>query len=442
MVVLAFVITILVGTALLLLPISRTGEEPISPVNALFTSTSAVCVTGLIVLDTGHDFSPFGQAVILLLIQVGGLGIMAFSAIILIAAGRQVGLVEQSMVEETYGKILTIRPASLIRKIALYTFVLEFLGVILLYFCFSRDFGTTEAIWQSVFHSVSAFCNAGFSLFSDSFVRYREDPAVNLVIMFLIVVGGLGFIVVADVLSSVRSALKRRHSRFTLHSRIVLLATGVLILGGALVAGLLEIGNVFHDGPWGTSVLASFFLSVTSRTAGFNTFDTSQLSSATLLFVIVLMIIGASPGSTGGGIKTTTMVVVGALVFTEARNRSTVEIGNRRIPRDIVAKALATVSLFLAGIFLGVALLQVTERSVASLYHLRISFIDYLFEVVSALGTVGLSTGVTPGLTAPGKLVIIACMFVGRLGPLVVAGSLIGQEELPYSYPEERIMVG
>jgi trk system potassium uptake protein TrkH len=442
MVLLAFISTILIGAGLLLLPVSRAGEEPISPVDALFTSTSAVCVTGLIVLDTGSDFSLFGQAVILFLIQVGGLGIMAFSAIILVAAGRQVGLVEQSMVEETYGKILTIRPASLIRKIALYTFTLELLGAILFYLCFRSDFGTKEAVWQSVFHSVSAFCNAGFSLFSDSFVRYRDEPAVNLVLMFLIVVGGLGFVVVADLVSSIRSTAKRRYWRFTLHSRIVLYASGGLILVGAFLVGILEIGNVFNDVSWGNSILSSFFLSITSRTAGFHTVDPSQLSSAALLLVIVLMIVGASPGSTGGGIKTTTMVVVGALVFTEARNRSRVEIGSRQIPRDIVAKALATVTLFLAGIFLGVALLQITERSVASLHHLRASFIDYLFEVVSALGTVGLSTGITPGLTTLGKFIIIVCMFVGRLGPLVVAGSLIGEEQLPYSYPEERIMVG
>lgn len=441
--VVSFAGTIVLGAILLALPVSAARGSAVTLVDALFTSTSAVCVTGLTVLDTGKDYSTFGQAVILTLIQVGGLGIMAFSALILMAAGRRIGLGGQTMVEETYGELLPIRPRLLIRKIAFYTLLVEMIGGIILYAAFCREYLPGEAVWLGVFHTVSAFCNAGFGLFSDSLGRYRGDALINLTVMGLIVMGGLGFIVVADVVAFLRFVRGSNPRRLTLHTRVVLLATLGLILGGALCVAVLEYGNTLESLSWRESVLASCFLSVTSRTAGFNTLDTSQLSGATLLFVVLLMIIGGSPGSAAGGVKTTTMVVVGALVVAEIRKRAAVEIRNRRIPSDIVAKALTTVSLFLGAIFLAVSALQITERAAMSHELLRGRFLDYLFEVVSALGTVGLSTGVTPSLSDPGKLLIVICMFLGRLGPLVVAGSLIGQaEKVPYSLPEERIMVG
>jgi len=442
--VISFATTILIGAVLLFLPISRVGPTPRQPVDALFTSTSAVCVTGLIVLDTGRDHSLFGQAVILGLIQIGGLGIMTFSNLILLAAGKKLGLSQRMVLEATHGEVLAVSPAQLIRRILLYTFTLEALGTLLLWVRFRSEYPLPRAVWLAVFHSISAFCNAGFSLFSDSFMGYRDDFLVNITVMGLIVAGGLGFVVFADVFSFLGDwRVKGKLRRLTLHSRVVLCTTVGLILGGALLLGVLEISNLLGGGPWHQPILSSLFLSITARTAGFNTMDTAQLTNATLLCVIVLMVIGASPGSTGGGIKTTTFAALWAMVFSRARNRPQTEMLDRTIPSEVIAKALATTAGFLLAILLGVILLQITEYAGQPHTAVRGLFLGHLFEVVSALGTVGLSTGVTPTLSAAGKGVIIACMFVGRLGPLVVAASLIGRRpRAAYTLPEERLMIG
>ncbi len=442
--VISFAAAILFGAVLLFLPMSRADSADGRPIDALFTSTSAVCVTGLIVLDTGKDYSPFGQVVILFLIQIGGLGIMTFSNLILLAAGKKLALSQRMVIEATYGEFLSVRPAQLVRKIVLYTFTLEALGAVLLLYRFQSEYPLPRALGLAVFHSISAFCNAGFSLFSDSFMGYQDDLWINGIIMALIITGGLGFVVFADVFSFLGALrVKGNVRRLTLHSRVVLRTTLGLILVGALLLGILEATNLLEGGPWQRPILSSLFLSITARTAGFNTMDTAHLTNATLLCVIVLMVIGASPGSTGGGIKTTTFAALWAMMISRGRNRPGAEMLGRTIPSEVVAKALATTAGFLLAILLGVILLQLSEYAGEPHAAIRGLFLEHLFEVVSALGTVGLSTGLTPTLSIGGKGVLILCMFVGRLGPLVVAGSFIGRRErAAYTLPEERLMVG
>lgn len=442
-VVISFLLAIVVG-AIVLLSVERAGGHPISIIDALFTATSAVCVTGLIVLDTGSDFSIPGQVVILVMIQVGGIGIMAFSNFLLLVTGRRLSLSENQTVEQAYGKTAILRPAQMIRRIVYYTFTFEAVGAFCFWLRFRSRFSAGEAIFQSIFHAVSAFCNAGFSLFSDSFIRYSDDPFVNLVLMTLIVLGGLGFVLFSDLLTIPKKTdTGQPRRRLSLHSRTVLITTALLIAVGTLLVYFLERPNTLSGTNSLEKLISSMFLSITSRTAGFNTLDTSALSSCTLVIVVMLMAIGASPGSTGGGIKTTTFAALCAVLWSQTRGFSTVRLMNRKLPPEIVVRALAIFALFLImTVFATVFLLLAEEYGEA---HGRgdYSFLAYLFEVVSALGTVGLSMGVTPTLSFFGKVVIILSMFVGRLGPLVIASSLIASREgQTYELPEEGIMVG
>lgn len=442
--VLSFAGTILIGTLLLWLPVSVEGHVERSFVNAFFTATSAVCVTGLSVLDTGKDFTLFGQMVILILIQVGGLGILTFSNLMLLAGRKRLGLSDRIIIEQTHGLASHLRPSALVRKILAYTLAIETIGGLVLYTRFQTQFSPSEAVWQSVFHAVSAYCNAGFGLFSNSFMDYREDILVNTTLMALIVLGGLGFVVFADVLGFLKSLLKRNESRrLSFNSRVVLRTTAFLIVAGTLAVWGIEAMGTFEGRPWREALLPSLFLSVTARTAGFNTIDTGHLTNATLLLLIGLMAIGASPGSTGGGLKTTTFAILCSLLFSRSRNRPDIEIMERRIPMELVAKSLATFAGFLIAIFVGALLLQITEHAGVPHDTMRTHFLDHLFELVSALGTVGLSTGLTPNLSVGGKVVIGGCMFIGRLGPLTIAASVIGRRpRIPYRLPPGSIMVG
>ncbi len=444
MMVATFAAAIFVGM-LIVWAIGLAGDDQFrcSVLDALFTATSAVCVTGLIVLDTGSEFSLVQQVVILVLIQLGGLGIMTFSNFILLARFGKLGIQGRAAIEETHGKLPAISPARLIEFIVAYTFILETVGAIILALRFAADYPVSRAIWLGLFHAVSAFCNAGFSLFSMSFEQYHADPVINLTIMALIVSGGAGYIVAADIGRWAVAFRDKSGRTLSLHSRVVIVTTVALIIAGALVFFFLETSRVDGSAGWNERCLHSVFLSVTSRTAGFNTVDTHGLSSATLLVVMLLMMIGGSPGSTAGGIKTTTFATLCALVWSRARNRPRTEIFKRSLPEEVVYKAAATCGAFLFMVSLAVTLLQITECPGGPYYENSRTLLDYMFEVVSALGTVGLSTGVTSTLSGAGRLIIIVCMFVGRLGPLIVAASFIGlQRRVEYTYPEEPIMVG
>lgn len=448
---LTFLLLILSGVILLSLPgVSESGTA-LGWIDTLFTSTSAVCVTGLIVTDTGTTFTFLGQAIILFLIQAGGLGILTLSNWLFLTLFRQSRTLRVRIVmEETHGAIKDIEPIQLLRNIIRFTFVSELIGAGLLFLRFRRDHELMDAIWSAVFHSVSAFCNAGFSLYPDSMMGYRDDWLVNLTVMGLIVTGGIGFIVCTD-LTSVFKEMPRRHrtrpiiawQRLSLHSKTVLTTTSILLVSGTVAVLLLEGHNQLAGMPWHKRLLPSLFLSVTSRTAGFNTLETGELTNVTLLMLVLFMMIGASPGSTGGGMKTTTFAIFLAMGYSRMRNRNRVEMFGRTIPEDLAAKAITTMVAFLGLIVAGTILLEYIQFGSASHSVVPGRLMDFGFEVVSALGTVGLSVGATSVLEPAAKVVLAILMFAGRVGPLVVASTLIGRRKrLPYSYPEERVMVG
>jgi len=430
--VLLFLTAILIGTALLSLPQAAADGTGAGVVTALFTATSAVCVTGLVVVDTGSFWSPLGQVVIMLLIQVGGLGIMTMSTLIALVLGKRISLRERILIQESMGQWSLTGIVRLTQYILLLTFVVESVGALLLTLRLAADYPLGRAAYLGLFHAVSAFNNAGFDLFGTSLVQFRGDLWTNLVVIGLVLIGGVGFVVVADVYTF---SIERR--RLTLQTRLVLLVSAALLLVGFGTVALLEGDNPATLGglPWGERLLAAFFHSVTPRTAGFNTIEVGDMRTPTLLVTMVLMFIGGSPNSTAGGIKTTTFAAVVAAVLATVRGRDEVEVLRRRLGRDITDRALAIMAMALFMV-VGVAmLLSITEG---------LSLRDVMFETTSAFGTVGLSTGVTPGLSLPGRLIIIATMFTGRLGPLTLAVALAQRQRLPQSvrYPEEKIMVG
>jgi len=446
LVALSFLALIAAGTLLLLVPAAAARPRPLTPVEALFTATSAVCVTGLVVVDTGHDLSPFGQAVVLALIQCGGLGLMTFGSFLLVSFRGREDLRTRLYVEQVHGALPHLDPATLLRRILLFTAAAEGLGALVLWVRLGFRAGTwgLHTAWEAIFHSVSAFCNAGFSLWSDSLCGLRGDPVSGLVFIGLITTGGLGFVVLADLQAFLGAPRPRRRPwRLSLHTKLVLATSALLLAAGSVAFACLEWGNTLRDAPPLARILDPLFFAVTCRTAGFNTVPTELLTGPTLIVGILLMAIGASPGSTGGGMKTTTAAVLFAGALSRMRGRPRVEAFGRSLPRDVVAKAIAAVAAFVILVLLGGFALQVTEVGLVPHREASAHFIDHLFEIVSALGTVGLSTGITAGLSAAGKLVLVVLMFVGRLGPLAIGSSLIGQRRaLPYRYPEERILVG
>ncbi len=431
--VLSFLTAIGLGTVLLLLPVAVAPGRSTDPVTALFTATSAVCVTGLVVVETGRHWSPFGQAVIALLIQVGGIGIMTTGTVFALVTGRRIGLRERLVIHETFGKDGYAGMVRLVRVIVTTTLVLEAIGAVYLAARFARDMPPGRAAYFGVFHAVSAFCNAGFDLFGDSLARYVADPVVNLGFMSLIITGGLGFPVLVDVTGNIR----RRGRYLSLHTRIVLATTAVLLVAGAASILVLEWNNPATLAPlgWKGRLLASLFHSVTPRTAGFNTLPTGQLFPATLLLSMVLMFIGASPGGTGGGIKTTTAVVLFTEVKSVLAGRADMELFGRRIGREVAGKSLAIAFLSLVLVVATTAFLLTTEA---------FGFLPVLFESVSAFGTVGLSMGITPELSVAGRLMVVLTMFTGRVGTLTVFLAVATRDRVPASYrrPEEKIMVG
>ncbi len=411
---------------------------------AAFTSTSAVCVTGLSIIDIGRELTAAGQVLLLLLIQIGGLGVLTLSNWILLFLRGRVTLHGGLIMRDTMGDVAQVAPGAFLKRIVVFTAAVEAIGAAALFTRFVWDHGFAKALWMAVFHSVSAFCNAGFGLLSDNLMSYRGDWLVNVTIMALIVLGGIGYVVAVEV-GGWMLARKRRQKRWnlSLHTRVVVVTTAVLIFGGAAIILAMEWHGPAFQMPWPEKILSATFISVTSRTAGFNTVDTGQLTNATLLFVIFLMFIGASPASTGGGVKTTTAVIVVNLVRSWINNRPRVEVGGRSIPHAQVSKALAVATLQASIAFTGMLLLQLTEFGAMPHAESRGFFLGHLFEVVSAIGTVGLSTGLTPYFTPSGHCVLILMMFVGRVGPLVLASSIIGEKpEWAYVYPEEEVLTG
>lgn len=437
MVLASFATVIAVGTLMLLLPRATSTGQSMPFIDALFTATSATCVTGLIVVDTGSFFSRFGQVIMLLLIQLGGIGIMSLVAFSAAAIGRGIGMRERAMLKDILDSSFMGEVTRLLRNIVLITVIFEIAGVLVLSRIWARDFPTPmTTFYYSLFHSISAFCNAGFSLFSDSLEGFRGRADVVLTFAALIVIGGLGFIVISSLFRFFLGRIRRDkpRPRLNLHTKIVLLTSGILLVVGTVAFYALEVDDSMVDFTGGERALSAFFSSVTARTAGFSTLRMGSIAVPSALVIILFMFIGASSGGTGGGIKTNTFAVLIATLRSMLRARQDVEVFNKAIPRDIVTKAICVVMLSLGLIFAAALVVSTYER---------VGFIDVLFETVSAFGTVGLSRGLTHGLTAPSKVAIIITMFLGRIGPLTL-GLAISQRvhERTYAYPTERVMIG
>ena len=440
---LSFALAIVLGGILLALPVSSTGVA-IPLVDALFMATSAVCVTGLSVLDIGTGLSGFGQVVILLLIQIGGLGIMTLSSMILTMLGQRVSLNRQDGVTQTYTSTPGDRFGTLLRRIFLATLSIELLGALSLFSVEIERLPLAQAAWYSVFHSISAFCNAGMSLRMDNFIGFRDNIVVISTLSVLIVTGGLGFTVLSELFSRLVRQLRKLHPPvMTLHTKLSLSMTALLLVGGMIAYILLEYGESLAGLPLQEQVLTSFFASVTARTAGFNVVDYSQLTIPTLLLTILLMVIGGCPGSTAGGIKATTLGVMLALLRSRFRAEEDVSLFHRTIPASTVARATAlTVFAVLMVIIAAFALIYCEIGAIQYSNSTGVG-LGLLFETVSAFCTVGLSTGLTAGLSIPGKIIVMLLMFVGRLGPLTVAMAVARQKsKRTVRYVEEQVMIG
>jgi trk system potassium uptake protein TrkH len=435
-----FLAMIVAGTCLLLLP-QATCQNSLSVVDALFTATSSVCVTGLAVTDTGTSFTLFGQGIILVLIQTGGLGIMTLSTLFLVLSGKRLSFNGHSAIQESFTPFQDRPPGKILRDLIFFTLVLEGLGAVLLFTGFMNSAPLPRALYLSVFHSISAFCNAGFSLFPDSFTAYKSSVVVNLTICALIIFGGIGFPVLSELKDRFLSRNKKR-SPMSLHAKLVLSMTGVMLVAGTLVFLTMESRITLQKLPWLEKIVASLFLSVNARTAGFNSLALGNMANETLLFMILLMFVGASPGSCGGGIKTTCLATLVALGRSRLKGEKRPNLFGRSLSDRSVGRAVSVVLISTLIVCAGTMLLLMTELGDLPHPQSRGMFLELLFEVVSAFGTVGLSTGVTPGLSDPGKLIIISIMFLGRLGPLLIAMAVSRPVRLERSYAEEEFIIG
>ena len=405
------------------LPGLYTGE-PLSWLDALFTATSAVCVTGLIVVDTATYFTPVGQAFILLLIQLGGLGIITFTTVITVALGRRLSLRHEVLATGVADIVPHVDYQQLVRNVIIFTLVFELVGALGLYGFWVPSMGWGGAAWPAFFHSISAFCNAGFSVFSDSLMGYQQAPGVLGVVMVLIVVGGIGFLTLEELYLLRKSRRGARRFSLSLHSRIVLATTSVLLLGGWGLFTFFEWGVTMEGLPTWAKGLNGLFASVTARTAGFNTIDYGQAADSTNFLTILFMFVGGSPGSTAGGIKTTTAALIGLLAWSRMRGQGITSLWGRSVPDETVQRA---VGLFVvATAIVSISIFVFTTTEIASELQARVprSFLKYMFEAFSAFNTVGLSMGVTGDLSDVGRWTTIFLMFIGRVGPLTFAAAL------------------
>lgn len=418
----------LLGTILLKLPLATTGG--ISWADALFTSTSAMTVTGLAVIDTGASFTLFGEIVILCLIQVGGLGIMTFAVLIFMTLGRKIGFKERLLIQQALSQTSIGGIIKLAKRLFLFSIILEAIAAVLLAIRWVPEMGWQKGIYAAIFHSISAFNNAGFSIWPDNLSRYVADPVVNIVISLLFIIGGIGFTVVFDLWK------KSEFTRLTLHTKIMVVGTIVINVVAVLLVFGFEYDNpqTLGDLSWYGKIQAAYFQGVVPRTAGFNTIDIGGLNESTLFLMILLMFIGAGSGSTGGGIKLTTFLAMVFSVLSFLRNKEQIVIFNRSIDDRTVVKSLAITIISLFVIFVAIFILDLTEKDAR--------FLAIVFEVVSAFGTSGLSMGLTPSLTIAGKIIIVFVMFVGKIGPLTLAFSLAKPNKSKIRYPKEDILTG
>ncbi|MCB5250996.1 MAG: TrkH family potassium uptake protein [Candidatus Cloacimonetes bacterium] len=432
-VILSFLSTIFIGTLILLLPGITNKEVNINFIDALFTSTSSVCITGLTVYDIGVSFSHIGQLLILILIQVGGLGIMTISSALAIAIGQRFSLRSGALIQNVLNRNYSIDFPQLLKNIITFTFTVEILGALLLIYPFYKYFGNiAQSVYYAIFHSISAFCNAGFSLFSGNLLAFRTNPIVTFTITTLVIIGGLGFAVIDDSKKIFRH--NGRFKQLKLHSKIVLVTSLALILSGTLLFFISEYNYTMKSFGFFEKLQSSYFQSVTTRSAGFNTIDFSQISFATVLLTVFLMYVGSSPGSTGGGIKTTTLAIIVLSIISILKGNKDLVVFNRHISETTLLKAMAIIALSLFFILSILFMLTLIEP---------FSFEKIFFEAFSAFSTTGLTMGITSMFSSVGKLLIIILMFIGRVGPLTFI-FLLSEHVTPMKYvvPQENVEIG
>lgn len=437
--VIGFAAVILLGAFLLNLPISTKNGESIGLLDALFTATSAVCVTGLVVVDTATYWSNFGQLVIITLIQIGGLGFMTIATMFALLTKKKINLRERLLIQESLNQKDLSGMVRLTRYVILITFLIEGIGAILLSFTFIPQFGLGRGLWYSVFHAISAFCNAGFDLMGSvsgpfsSLTSYVDNFMIVMTISALIILGGIGFPVILDVIRT------KKASRLNMHSKVVIITTAVLIGIGSIFIFIVEFNNPETLGAlsFPGKILASFFQSVTTRTAGFNTIDLTLIKESSLFIMMILMFIGASPASTGGGIKTTTLASLVITVKSFIFGKGDIEVCERRISSVTINKAIGTFFIATSLVVFGTLALSITDEG--------FTLVECGFEIVSAIATVGLSIGGSPNLTTMGKIVVMIAMFIGRVGSLTIFVALLSKgarKKPPVRYPEGKIIVG
>ncbi|MEN8076199.1 TrkH family potassium uptake protein [Clostridioides difficile] len=430
---LGFILVILTGALLLTLPIATTSGESTNFLDALFTSTSAVCVTGLVVVDTGTYWNMFGQTVIMILIEIGGLGFMSFTTLIAIILGKKITLRERLILQDAMNTFNIQGLVKMVKYVLVFTVSVQFFGALLLSTQFVPQYGIGKGAFYSIFHSISAFCNAGFDILGNfsSLTSYNSNVVVIMVISALIIIGGLGFTVWSELYNG------KSLRKVSLHSKMVILMTTILVLGGTVLMFLFEHNNAntISNMSFVDKVMNSFFASVTPRTAGFNSIPTDGMTTAGQFLTIILMFIGGSPGSTAGGIKTTTIGILIVTVICVIRGREDSEVFKRRFSKDLVYRAFTLLFIGVGLVIAVTMLLSYTEKGA--------SFIALFYETVSAFGTAGLSLGLTSELSSIGRVLIIMMMYLGRVGPLTVVLSITKKKvSSGVKYPEGKILIG
>jgi trk system potassium uptake protein len=436
--ILSFAGVIVLGAFALWFPFSA-SKNALSFIDALFMSTSGVCVTGLATIDIGKDLSLVGQITTLILFQIGGLGIITFSVFLFGIMGRGISFKEREIIQSVFMNTPRRDFLLILKSVLLFTLIIETAGTLLLFIRFSQDFPLGEALYISVYHAVSAFNNCGYSLFSDSLKGYRGDWIVNLTIMSLLILGGIGFIVLHELMVRWRGHQKT----LSVHTKIVLITTGFLIVSGALLFYLFERNFIVKDLDLSATVLISIFQAVSPRTCGFNTVDLALLTNEAILLIMILMFIGACPGSTGGGIKTTSAALLFLMIWNRFKGHDEVNVFNRTIPKEILTRTISIIIASAFSVSLITSVLLLAGSANLPPLESRHFFVEYLFETISAFGTVGLSMNVTPQLNEIQKIAVIIMMFAGRVGPLTLAFSLSAvSSKREITYAEETAMVG
>ncbi|WP_226669378.1 TrkH family potassium uptake protein [Metabacillus litoralis] len=426
--VLVFVVSITIGTILLKLPFAT--NVSIKWVDALFIATSAMTVTGLATVDPGSTFTVYGQFIIAILIQVGGLGIMSFAVLIFMVLGKKIGLKERILIQHALNQTSLGGVIKLVKYLFIFSITIEMIAMIFLAIRWVPEYGWSQGLFYSFFHSISAFNNAGIALWPDNLIQYVGDPIINIVMSSLFIIGGIGFTVLVDIWH------KKSFKKLSLHTKMMIVGTLIINVVAMLFIFCVEYSNpkTLGELTLGNKLWASYFQAVSPRTAGFNTIDIGGLDETSIFFMVILMFIGAGSGSTGGGIKLTTAIVIGLATLTFLKGKSEVVVSRRTIHYSTIVKALAISMVSIVFVICSILLLNITEK--------HASFLDIMFEVVSAFGTVGLSTGITGDLTSIGKQLIIFIMFVGKLGPLTLMFSLAKPSKEKIRYPQEDVLTG